>query len=509
MARGTYMTDVVIGCDIGTQSCKAVAIDAAGQVLARATAGYQVLHPHPGWAEQDAATWEQALDQVITSVAADVGPERVAALGIAGQIDGIVAVDAKDAALAPAIIWMDRRATAETTDLANRWGAAAMRRRTGLAIDASHGAPKIAWLARARRYAREAPPDAYLLPVSYLVARLTGSRVVDPAAASSSLLLDLGTGDWADDLLDDLGMTRASMALIRPAASVAGQIRVTVADRLGVRQGVPVMVGTGDEHAACLGAGVLDPGLVCDITGTAEPVAAVATTPEVDPTGLLETHPHAVPDRWLIENPGFVSGGSTRWLADAVLGVPERDLFQLAAAAPVGADGLVFVPALGGAVTPRWNDRARGTFHGLRLGHDRRHLARAVLEGCAFALRDVVDGLEAMGLTADGRIRVVGGGARDDLWVRIKSDVTGRPMERVTEPEVTAFGAALLAAAGVGWFRDAASAARATVVPMPHVELPDPGHHAQYMDAYDRYRRIYDALEPIDMGGAVSGTGHP
>ena len=108
-----------------------------------------------------------------------------------------------------------------------------------------------------------------------------------------------------------------------------------------------------------------------------------------------------------MENPGFVSGGSTRWLADAVLGVPEAQLFALAADAPVASDGLVFVPALGGAVTPRWNDRARGTFHGLRLGHDRRHLARAVLEGCAFALRDIVDGLDALGLAGD-RIRVSG-----------------------------------------------------------------------------------------------------
>ena len=203
-------------------------------------------------------------------------------------------------------------------------------------------------------------------------------------------------------------------------------------------------------------------------------MAAAALRPLVDPARALETHPHAAPDRWLVENPGFVSGGSTRWLADAVLGVPEAQLFALAAEAPPGSDGLVFVPALGGAVTPRWNDRARGTFHGLRLGHDRRHLCRAVLEGCAFALRDIVEGLDALGLAGD-RIRVLGGGARDPLWMSIKSDVTGCVVERLAEPEATAYGAALLAATGIGWFPDAAAAARTTVAVLPRVDVPDAG----------------------------------
>ena len=287
--------------------------------------------------------------------------------------------------------------------------------------------------------------------------------------------------------------------MVRPAWSVAGTLRPGVARDLGLGAAIPVMVGTGDEHAACLAAAALEPGLVCDITGTAEPVAAAALRPLVDPARALETHPHAVPDRWIVENPGFVSGGSTRWLADAVLGVPEAQLFALAAEAPAGSDGLVFVPALGGAVTPRWNDRARGTFHGLRLGHDRRHLCRAVLEGCAFALRDIVEGLGALGLAGD-RIRVLGGGARDALWMSIKSDVTGCVVERLAEPEATAYGAALLAATGIGWFPDAAAAARATVAVLPQVDVPDPRHHELYTDAYHRYRRIYDALEPIDMG---------
>jgi len=493
------MTDVVIGCDIGTQSCKGLAIDQSGTVVARASETYGVTYPQPGWAQQDPRDWELALGRVIGSLAASVGRERVAAVGIAGQVDGILPVDRDTLAIGPALIWMDRRATAEAADLALRFDPAAVHARTGGNIDASHGGPKIAWL-RAQERAGVAPvADAYLMPVSFAVARLTGARVIDPSSASTTLLWDLHTADWAPDLMAAIGAAPGDLGAVLPAASIAGSVRPDIATRLGLGPRVPVVVGTGDEHAACLGAGATEPGVVCDITGTAEPVAAAARSALVDPSRALETHPHPAPDRWILENPGFVSGGSTRWLADSILGIPEAQLFALAAQAPVGSDGLVFVPALGGAVTPRWNDRARGTFHGLRLGHDRRHLCRAVLEGCAFALRDIVDGLDALGLAGE-RIRVLGGGARDPLWMSIKSDVTGRVVERLAEPEATAFGAALLAATGIGWYPDAATAAAQTARLLPQVDEPDAGHHAVYVDAYDRYRRIYDALEPIDMG---------
>jgi xylulokinase len=493
------MTDVVIGCDIGTQSCKALAMDASGAVLARAAEGYPVTYPHPGWAQQDPNDWERALGVVIGAVAGQVGADRIAAVGISGQVDGIVPVDARGDAVGPGIIWMDRRATAEAASLAARFDARDVHARTGVNIDASHGGPKIAWLRAQERATGSPPADGYLMPVTHAVARLTGERLIDPSSASTTLLWDLHTRDWAEDLMDALDAPVGCLGQVSPASAVAGIMRPDAAASLRLGPGVRVVVGTGDEHAACLAAGALEPGLVCDITGTAEPVAAAAITPLIDPARALETHPHAAPGRWILENPGFVSGGSTRWLADAILGIPERQLFALAADAPVASDGLVFVPALGGAVTPRWNDRARGTFHGLRLGHDRRHLARAVLEGCAFALRDIVDGLDALGLAGD-RIRVLGGGARDPLWLAIKSDVTGRTVERLAEPEATAFGAALLAATAMGWYPDAAAAARATATVLPDVDEPDPAHHDRYIEAYQRYRRIFDALEPIEMG---------
>jgi xylulokinase len=423
----------------------------------------------------------------------------VEAIGIAGQVDGVVGVDRDDQPLGAAPIWMDRRATREAGDFAERIGSDAARQISGLNIDASHGAPKIAWL---RNHGGDrAQADAWLLPVQYLVARLMGERPVDHANASSTLLYDIRTRDWSGPLLEAASLSPRQLGRVAAADDIAGTIRPTRAAELGVQPSCRITVGTGDEHAACYTAGALEPGLVADISGTAEPVAAASMEPTIDPEGLVETHGHVLADRWLVENPGFVSAGSLRWLAESVLGVDQEELEGLAAQVPPGALGCLFIPALGGAVTPRWNDRTRGTFHGLSIGHDRRHLARAVFEGCAFALRDIVERLDAMGLGGD-RIRVVGGGARNNLWLQIKADVTGRLVERLAEPEATATGAALLAATAAGWFDSPAAAVHATLRLAPEVLDPQPQHRARYDESYARYRAVFDALEPIDPGSA-------
>jgi xylulokinase len=239
---------------------------------------------------------------------------------------------------------------------------------------------------------------------------------------------------------------------------------------------------------------VLGPGVVCDITGTAEPVAAATDRPVFDDHRLVETHAHADPRAWLIENPGFVSGGSTRWLA-GILDTTQDSLPSLAAEAPAGSDGLRFVPALSGSMTPRWNEHARGVFSGLALSHGRAHLARAVLEGCTFALRDIVDRLAALGLAGD-EVRVVGGGARSPFWLQLKADVTGRTVRVVEAAEATAVGAAMLAAVGAGLMDGLDEAAAAMVRLAARSFEPDPALRAVYDDAYAAYRDLFDAVEP-------------
>jgi xylulokinase len=484
---------LVIGCDVGTQSTKALLLNDQGTTLARSARTYPTAHPAAGWAEQDPADW---LDAVVGSIsdllgAADVGASDIAGIGVAAQVDGIAPVDAANRPVAKAPIWMDRRATAELANATRHVDAGTIRSITGLNADPSHGAAKIAWL----RDHVETAVDGWLTPAGFIVAALTGRRTIDPTNASSLLLLDVETGSWSAALLDAFGVNPEALGSLLPSTDVAGGLLSDVADACGLAAGTPVIVGSGDEHAACVAANVLAPGIVADIVGTAEPVAAAAAQPIRDPEGLVETHAHAAPGAWLVEHPGFVSAGSVRWLAE-LLDVSQTEVLRLAADAPAGAAGVRFIPALGGAMTPRWNAAMQGAFTGLAIRHDRRHIARAVLEGCAFAVADIVERLAALGLGGD-TVRVVGGGARDRTWLQIKADVTERRLELLCEPEATALGAALLAAVGIGWFPDlqAASAAALRLDPVP-VE-PDPGRAAQYRAARAETRAAFDALEPL------------
>ncbi|MGZ4202913.1 MAG: xylulokinase, partial [Thermoleophilaceae bacterium] len=215
--------------------------------------------------------------------------------------------------------------------------------------------------------------------------------------------------------------------------------------------------------------------------------------PVLDELRLVETHAHAADDLLLVENPGFVSGGSTLWWAGA-RGITQAELFALAELAPPGSDGALFLPALSGSTAPRWNDRMRGSFAGLALNHTAAHLSRSVLEGCAFALRDIVDRFAALEIGGD-EVRVVGGGARSALWLQIKADVTGLPMRPVLGDCATCAGAAMLAGVGAGFFSDLHEAAARIVHLSGEPVMPRAETAGLYDEAYGGYRRLYDGVE--------------
>lgn len=487
-----------IGCDVGSQSLKGVLLDPSGEVVAESSAGYEVVYRHPGWADQDSLDWRRGLARVVRELRSRAGvpASEIGVLGLAAQVDGLVLVDDDAEPLAPAIIWMDRRATSQARTLGVAVAAEEVRRLTGLNLDASHVGPKMLWF-------RDTEPTIFeraaglLLPGGALLAWLTGERLVDHANASSTLLYDVTARAWSSPMLAAAGLDAGRLGTIAPAAAVAGTLRPKAAEALGLTTRTRVVVGTGDEHGASLGAGGIRPGIIIDITGTAEPVCVAALNPVIDETGLVETHGHADPRAWLVENPGFVSGGSVSWFIDAFGGgatVAQLDAEAGATTAP-GAAGVTFLPTLSGATAPRWNDRARGVYAGLALNHGRAHLFRALLEGCTFALRDIVDRLDEMGLAGD-EIRVVGGGARSPLWLQMKADVTGRTVRVMASAESTAVGAAMLAGVGAGTFAGLDEAVERLALMESAAYEPDPATRSAYDDAYDRSRALFDAVEP-------------
>lgn len=476
----------VIGVDVGTQSSKGVLIERGRGVIATAAESYDVSFPSPNWAQQDPRDWLKAVATVVGSLTTQAGraASDVTHLAVDAQVDGVVAMDSALRPLHDAIIWMDRRAIQQTQRIEAAVGIDRLFEITGLNCDSSHGAPKMAWLLE-----RTAP--RWLLPPATVVTSwLSGEVAQDHANASSSMLWDVTTRDWSEELVEAAAVQTELLPPVREAIEVLGPVRRELATELRLSVECEVLVGTGDDHAAAVGAGAVRPGVVADVTGTAEPIGTPANRPVFDTIDrLVETHAHAVPGLWFIENPGFVSGGSTRWCAD-LLGVSQPEIFALAADAEVGCKGLTFVPALSGSMAPRWNDLARGSFTGASMDHGRAEWSRAVLEGCAFALRDVVDRMAELGLPTDD-VRVTGGGARSKLWLQIKADVLNRAL-RPVQGEGAASGAACLAAVAAGWYPDLGAATDDLVELSESVE---PTHSEKLDEAYRRYRHVFDALE--------------
>lgn len=459
-------------------------------MLGEASSAYAATFPRPGWAEQDSGLWEQALAPTIATALERAGraPSDVRALGVAGQLDGCVPVGGDGGAIGPCLIWMDRRAADLMPELPSGFAAA-----TGLVADATHMAAKIRWLVR------EAATDArwFHQPVSYLVSRLTGRHVYDHGLASTTMLYSLDRRGYDDDLLASFEIDRATIPAIAEASDCAGRLHADGATLAGLPIGTPVAVGTGDDFATPLGAGIVRPGHIACVLGTAEVVGAVSDALVLDDRGLLETHGYASA-RFFVENPGWLSGGALAWLADLLGATGFEALDALAQQAPPGADGVTFVPALSGAMAPEWIATARACFHGLTPAHGRAHAARAVMEGCAFAMRDVVERLRSLAVPGDALL-LLGGGARSRVWAQMRADVVGLPARVAARVDTCPVGAAVLAAVAGGVQPDLDSCA--ALVGGESVTLsPDDACRDAYESAYSAYQSLFECLRPMWQG---------
>ena len=497
----------VIGCDVGSQGTNAALYGEDGMLVASRYEDHDLSFPHPGWAEQDATEWPKAVAAAIGALVKEVpSAADIVGLSFGSQLDGMVACDAAGRPLRPAMIWMDRRAEDQAAALAERISPRQFYELSGTNLDSSHAVFKALWIRdREPEVFREAA--LFMPPGAFVLHEVTGVWAVDYSNASSLALLDPRTRTWSEPLLEATGIRDGQLPELLSATEAVGTVTADFAAATGLDPGTRVAVGCGDEMAATLGAGVFEPGEVCDVVGTAEPVCAASDAPRFDPTMLVECHPHADPDAWLLENPGFVSGGNLRWWRDQFAPVErqgEREgrgdaydaLSVEAGEVPPGADGLVFLPCMQGAMAPEWNGAARGVFAGLTLAHTRAHMTRAILEGSAFALRDILEAMVAAGLEVR-RLTIVGGGAKGPLWRQIKADVTGYPIRVPTSVETTATGAAILAAVGAGVYQTVSDATASFVSYEPEEHRPDPEAHERYGESYRRYRDVYFGLKPV------------
>ncbi len=486
----------VIGIDVSTTATKAVLIDAAGTVVATGVAEYDYQVPRPLWSEQDPALWWDGAIAAVRSVldASGVAADDVDGVGLTGQMHGLVVLDADGRVLRPSILWNDQRTAAACDEIRRAVGPERLIAITGNDALPGFTAPKLVWV-------RDHEPEVWariahvLLPKDYVRLRLTGAYAMDKADGAGTILFDLAARDWSPEVLAALDIDPAWMPPTHEGPAVTGTISAEAAALTGLRAGTPVVAGGGDQAANAVGVGAVAPGVVALSLGTSGVVFATTASPLRDPRGQVHAFCHAVPGRWHMMTVMLSAAGSLRWFRDALApGEPFGELAASAAAVPAGSDGLLFLPYLTGERSPHPDPLARGAFVGLTVTHDRRHLTRAVLEGVAFGLRDGLDEMIGAGMPAPAQVRASGGGTASPVWRQILADVLGAEIATVSTAEGAAYGAAVLAAVGAGWFPTVEDAAAAVVTVTP-VATPGPDA-GRYAEAHARYRELYPALAP-------------
>ena len=465
-------TPAILGLDLGTTEVKAGLVDHEGRLLAIARAGYGLEVGHgPGWAEQDPGAWWSAVVGAVRALHS-AEPVDIVAIGVDGHGPTLAAVDDRGEATRPAITFLDTRAEAEAAELSAA---------TGIHGWALGPLPAALWLER-HEPEIAARTRWYLTTWEWLAFRLTGeargSLVPDQAVPNPSAVAE-ATGLDMDRRPPDA-----------PMGAVAGVLTDTAADALGLRAGIPVAGGTNDAFASYLGAGLLEPGDAYDPGGSAGGFG-VYWNERVEVLGAFVT-PAPLEGLYSVGAAMAATGRALDWFRDAIIGgaVTTEQLLEEAAATPPGADGVVFLPYLAGERSPIWDPTATGVFAGLSLSHGRGHLARAIIEASALAIRHVSTPMLAAGVTVTA-MRACGGPARSDAWNQVKADVTGFPVLVPDVLETAVLGSAILGAVAIGANADVRSAIRA-MTRIDHRLEPRP----EYTETYDRVFAAYTALYP-------------
>lgn len=496
----------LLGIDLGTSSVKVVLTDLQGSMIAQVTGDYPVLNERPGWAESDPADWltatVSAVRHCVEEAAAD--PQAV---GLSGQMHGVVPADAAGRPVRHAMLWADSRAMQELAKYQSLPETA--RARLANPLTPGMAGPMLAWLARHE-------PDTYphmrwaLQPKDWLRAQLTGTFAAEPSDASATLLYDIPGDGWDTEVVEFLGLDAAILPPVLPdAGQRAGELTPHAAELLGLRAGIPVAAGAADTAAAALGSGLVEPGTAQLTIGTgAQVVTPLTALPAEMPGKAPVTHLYraATEHGWYAMAAVLNGGLSLAWVRQ-VLGLSWQELYDTAAGEPA-ADDPFFLPHLNGERTPYMDTGLRGAWTNLAPRHDRQRLARAALEGVAFAIRDAVGHL----LEPAGRVdhlRLAGGGSKHPAWQQLLADVLDRSLCSVETAAASGRGAAVLGAKAAGLMDEPGLLERLAPAARLAAE-PRAARSAQYGDRYQAFTRKLRALRatdpratgPLDVAGS-------
>ncbi|MBL4767496.1 MAG: xylulokinase [Rhodobacteraceae bacterium] len=485
------MSEISLGIDLGTSAVKVLALCANGAVAAKASRPYPTHRPNLGWAEQSPDDWWSAVCSACQDIITQTNEPKIIAVGLCGQLNGFVMLDHADHPLQNAVIWLDRRAEAETRELAENFPEE-FQRITGNLPDSIAVLPKLKWMVR-HRPELIAKTHRIMLVKDYVLWRLTGNWITDATDGSATGMMDFDSRIWSNDLLKFCGISPDILPPIVPSAEIAGYITEQAATATGLETGLPVVPGAGDVGSLSVGCRVYDEGVLAITLGTAGHVVLSSRNAPLDDDHGVWRISHITEDReiWL----GLImSGGlSLVWMRNILValtdGEPDFDeIVALTRSVPLGARGVTFLPFLEGAATPWSAPDARAVFYGLTSSHGAGEMVQAVMEGVAFNIRDCVEAFGELGGKIT-RIRIAEGGARSEKWCQIIADILQRPLELVKQNDTSASGAAILAMHATtshGNFDE-------TIVSMVQIEkiyYPRPGQGETVDALYQRYKEL-------------------
>ena len=491
------MQNLLIGLDIGTSAAKGILITEDGDIVGHADSSYPVSNPRAGWSEQDPEDWWRETVEVLRELKeqADSSAAELAGLSFSGQMHSSVFLDAEDEVIRPAILWSDTRTDQECQEIEKRVGGRkSLVEMTGNRALEGFTAPKVLWL-------KNNEPDNYkkvkslLLPKDYIRYRLTGEKAMDLSDAAGTLLFDVENRDWNDGLLELLEIDRSMLPPPVESTAVAGNITEKAAEITGLPAGLPVVTGGADNACGAAGSGMVRQGQLMVSIGSSGVVLAPAEDYKADPEGKVHLFNHSSPGKYYYMGVMLAAGQALSWCRDNVL-PPNWDydtINEKAASVPPGSENLIFLPYLNGERTPHADASARGVFFGLSALHDRSHMARSVMEGVTFGLRDSLELIEERGIEVDS-VRAIGGGARSELWQQIIADIMDKTVELLAVEEGPAYGAALIAGVGVDILPSLEWAEKELIEVEKTVE-PLAKNVNKYNELYNIYRRLYPSLK--------------
>ena len=495
----------LIGIDLGTSGTKTVLFDENGNAICSATEEYPMYQPENGWAEQNPADWWSACIVTLKKVLHESGINTgdISGIGFSGQMHGSVMLDEAGEVIGNSIIWCDGRTVKECAEITDRVGASRLVELTANHALTSFTAGNILWV-------RNNEPEKYkrcrhiLLPKDYLRYKLTGKYGAEPGDASGMNLMDINKRTWSDEVLSKLDIDAGLLPEIGESSDIAGYITSEAASLTGLKEGTPVVYGTGDNAAAAIGTGVVEKGKAFITIGTSGVIFAHTDSVAIDPQGRVNTFCAAVPNSWVVFGCTLAAGMSLQWLRNNFF-LPEmkvaeglgQDPYNIMTAqaerVPIGANRLLFLPYLMGERSPILDPNARGVFFGLSGIHNKYDMLRSVMEGVIYAQRQCLDVHRSMGIEFN-EIYATGGGGTSPLWRQMIADIFDLPVVTIQNREGPALGAAILAGVGTGLYPNIPEACK-KIIKTNEPQLPAAVNSKQYEPYYKLFCDLYPSMK--------------